>query len=316
MHCLVLGGNGFIGSHLVDHLLLAGHSVRVLDRNLRNLAGRDQRCEFVLGDIADGKKLDVALDSIEVVYYLAWTTIPQTSNADIVGDIQSNLVSSVGVLDRCVRAGVTKVVFASTGGAIYGIPLRVPIAEDHPTLPLSSYGITKLAVEKYARMYHHLHGLEVVVLRVSNAYGPRQDPSRGLGAATTFLSRAARGEEITVWGDGSIVRDYIHVEDVAEAYLCAGEQSCPSLIYNVGAGVGTSLNELLDIIRSVTGLPLRVRYTASRQFDVPAVILDSSLIETELKWATQIELVEGVRRTWDWIRHTAASPLESANLFP
>ena len=246
-------------------------------------------------------RLDRALRGVEVVFHLAGTTDPKTSNDDPAYDVESNVLSTLRLLDACLAAGVRKVVFNSSGGTVYGVPGMLPVREDHPTDPICSYGITKLTIEKYLDLYRRLHGLDYVALRVSNAYGEGQNPDRGQGAVAAFTARVARRQPIEVWGDGSVTRDYVHVEDVARALVMAAERTPQDRLLNVGSGVGTTLNELIDLIREVTGRDAEVRYTSGRAFDVPALVLDTHRIQEQIGWHPQVMLDEGLRRTWQWV---------------
>lgn len=225
MKALVLGGNGFIGSHLVDRLLLAGHGVRIFDRNeelyRRPLAG----VEYCYADFGNRTLLAEALDGIDIVFHLISTTVPKTSNDDPAFDVMSNVVETIALLEKCVARGIKKVVFLSSGGTVYGAPAALPVSEDSPTNPECSYGITKLTIEKYLALFNHLYGLDYVVVRPSNPYGPRQNLLGIQGAISVFLGRVAARKPIEVWGDGQIVRDYVYVEDLVEGIYRAASRA-------------------------------------------------------------------------------------------
>jgi UDP-glucose 4-epimerase len=303
MNTLVLGGNGFIGSHLVDRLLREGHRVRVFDkyeeRFRRPLAGVDYR----LGDFGNRGLLAEALDGVDVVYHLISTTLPKTSNDDPVFDVQSNVIEALFLMEQCVEKKVKKVVFISTGGAIYGRPAALPVPEDGATEPECSYGITKLTIEKYLALFHHLHGLDYTVVRPSNPYGERQDPNGIQGAVTVFLGKVAKGEPIEIWGDGEVVRDYIFIDDLIEGIYRASTVRAASHIFNLGSGVGRSLNDIVAAIRSVTGREARTEYKAKRAFDIPAIWLDISRAKKELSWAPVTSLENGIKKTWEFIQN-------------
>jgi UDP-glucose 4-epimerase len=301
---LVIGGAGFIGSHLVDRLVAAGNPVRVLDRvpiDLRPRRHGAASVENVAGDFMDLSAIDAAVREIDVAYHLVSTTIPATSNVDPVFDVQSNLIGTLSFFKSAQAAGVRKIVFVSSGGTIYGNARAQPIRETDPTDPICSYGIAKLAIEKYLALFEFLHGLRFVALRVSNAFGERQRPgSQGVIAA--FIQKALKGMPLEIWGDGSVVRDYVHVHDVVDALVRGAAYEGPRRVFNVGSGVGRSVNEVVEALRIVAGRPIECIHRASRPVDVPKSVLDVSLIKQELGWSPRIDFSTGLARTWDWFQ--------------
>lgn len=305
--CLVLGARGFIGSHLTDALLAAGAHVRAFDRpGIQAVKGlqEDNRpgLSSLEGDLVSTKDIDMALTGVDVCYHLVSTTLPKTSNLDPAYDIETNLLGTLRLLDAAVRHKVKRVVFTSSGGTVYGNPSHTPIAESHPTEPTCSYGIMKLAIEKYLALYQQLHGLQHTVLRLANPYGERQRIEASQGAVAVFLGRALRGEAIEIWGDGSVVRDYLHISDVVRALIAAATSGSANQVFNIGSGQGSSLNTLLSAIREVTGKDLNVSYQPGRGFDVPVNVLDVTRAEKELGWAPQTNLQTGIAQTWQWIQ--------------
>ncbi len=300
MKCVILGGAGFIGSHLAPVLLAAGHVVRVFDRPDRD---RTQAfpwrndVEWCEGDFVNPVDTERALAGQDIVYHLVSTTLPRTSNENPVYDVESNLAGSLSLLQLAVRNQVRKVIFVSSGGTVYGIPRQIPIPETHATDPLCSYGICKLAIEKYLHLFHALHGLAYCVLRLSNPFGERQRIASAQGAVTTFLHKALTGEMIEIWGDGSVVRDYIYVDDVVLALMAAIDPRTDGHVINVGSGMGQSLNDILAAIETLTSVPVRRRYTMGRPFDVPVNILDISRAQSVLGWRPGISFAEGLART-------------------
>ena len=302
MNNLVLGGNGFIGTHLVDGLLEKGYFVRIYDRSPNRFRAIPQDAEYVEGELGNHGLIREVLDDIEVVFHCVSTTLPKTSNDDPLYDVRSNLIDTIQLLEACVEAGVRKVIFASSGGTVYGLPQTIPITEDHPTNPITSYGIVKLAVEKYLGLFHHLHGLDYAALRISNPYGPYQNPGGQQGALVVFLHRLYTGQSITIWGDGRVVRDYLYVADLVDALVLAAEVETRQKVLNVGSGQGASLNELVALIAEVTGERPEVTYRSGRALDVPANVLDVTRAVNELGWSRRSELADGIARTWEWIR--------------
>ena len=300
MRALVIGGSGFIGSHLVDKLLSRGQRVRVFDRATERFRATPKGVEFRQGDFGDTALMAEALADVEVVYHLLSTTVPSTSNLDPIGDITGNLVTTVRLLELMRRAEVRRIVYLSSGGTVYGIPQTDPIAENHPQRPISSYGIVKSAIEQYLMMEQQLYGLQPVILRASNPYGPRQGHDGVQGVIGTFLWRIANDEQIQVWGDGSVVRDFIHVRDLAELCAICGDSDFNG-IFNAGSGLGTSISQILDAVAEASHRIPRVTYTRRRSFDVPRVVLDTSAITERTGWQANTSLSEGIADTWRWI---------------
>lgn len=302
MNVLVLGGNGFIGSHLVDKLKLDGHSVSVFDRNPELFRKPRPGVRYYQGEFGNRGLLGEALEGVDVVFHLISTTLPKTSNDDPIFDVQSNVVETLSLMEKCLEIGVGKVVFVSSGGTIYGRPDKLPVDEKSATDPECSYGITKLMIEKYFALYHKLHGLEYAIVRPSNPYGERQNPSGIQGVISVFLDKAARGEAITIWGDGRIVRDYIYITDLVEGVCRAAFLPTQSRILNLGSGTGHALNDILVMTREVTGRSVAVSYQERREFDVPEIYLDICRAREELAWAPTTDLKEGMMRTWDFVK--------------
>jgi UDP-glucose 4-epimerase len=299
MKCVIFGGGGFIGSAIADHLLLNGYSVRIFERPrvepYRAFAD-SEKIEWCTGDFLSSHDLASAIDGVDVVLHLISTTLPKSSNDDPIYDVQSNLLGSLQLLNAMVNQKVSKIIFISSGGTVYGIPKYLPIDENHPTNPLVSYGITKLGIEKYLYLYERMHGIKSVILRVTNPYGERQRIESGQGAIAVFLHNAHIGKPIEIWGDGNVIRDYIHVNDVAGAFVKAVEYKGPKSIFNISSGVGTSLNDLLTIIEDVLGHPVLRHYLPVRSFDVPVSVLSNELALLEFGWRPSIGIKEGIKR--------------------
>lgn len=302
MKACVIGGNGFIGSHVVDRLLEDNWSVTVLDRYEERYRAPLSQVQYTIGDLGNRGVLQEILPHTDVVFHLASTTIPQSSNDAPVFDIQTNLVDTIGLLDACVHHQVKKIVFFSSGGTVYGIPKTTLVSEDHPTDPISSYGIVKLTIEKYLYLYRHLFGLSYTILRPSNPFGERQNPTGAQGVISVFLGRVVRNLPIVVLGDGKIVRDYLDVDDLANAAIKAAVKVTENSIFNIGSGVGLSLNELIESIRSVTNKAIQVNYQPARPSDVPAIVLDPRRANEELGWTPNTSFQESVEKTWKWVR--------------
>jgi UDP-glucose 4-epimerase len=305
MKILIFGGGGFIGSTIADRLLADGHALRIFERPrvppYRSFKPGES-VEWIGGDLSSTHDVGDALAGIDAVMHLVSTTLPKGSNDDPVYDVQSNVVATLQMLEAMVRAKVSRIVFISSGGTVYGTPGYLPIDEAHPTEPLVSYGITKLMIEKYLRIYQHLHGIRPVILRVANPYGERQRIETSQGAIGVFVHRALAGEPIEIWGDGSVTRDYIHVQDVADAFALALYYEGADTCFNVSSGVGVSLNEIVEMLGDVLGRRIAVNYKPGRPFDVKLNVLSNALARRELVWAPRVALRAGLERTVDWMR--------------
>lgn len=305
MKALVLGGNGFIGSHLVETLMRRGDQVRVFGRCHGFRWFDNENVEYIDGQFDDPLQLADVLIGVDVVYHLISTSVPSTSNLDPVGDIQGNLIGTVNLLQKMVAAGVKRIVYLSSGGTVYGNPEQIPVPEEHRLQPICSYGVVKVAIENYLGMFHHLHGLEPIVLRPSNPYGPRQMQTGLQGVIHTFLQRVLDGEPIEVWGDGNIVRDYIYVSDLADLIARAGSSRAIG-VFNAGSGKGYSINELLNMIGGIVEELPEVRYMVRRAFDVQRVVLDVSKARSTFQWIPVVDLADGISRYWQWLYKNAS----------
>jgi UDP-glucose 4-epimerase len=303
MKVLVIGGCGFIGSHIVDALLSQGYRVRVFDRLAERFRAPLDDVEYQFGNFGDRMALIEALSGVDAVMHLVSTTFPGTADLDPRTDVLDNLGGTLSLLDAMVGLGLSRIVFLSSGGTVYGPPDRVPIPEDHPLRPINSYGIVKCAIEHYLDMYRRTRGLSPVAIRASNPYGPRQGHAGVQGVISTFLNRTIAGEPIEIWGDGSVVRDYLHVSDLAKLCVLA-LTSDRTGAYNAGSGVGTSLNTIINTIGAVIGQPLDPIYKPGRAIDVQRSVLDVSRAAADFGWACKVPLRDGIADTYAWMRST------------
>lgn len=244
------------------------------------------------------------IQEVSTVYHLAWSTLPQTSNDNPACDALDNILGTLGLLEAAKRKSDLRVVFASSGGTVYGILATVPVKEQNDTRPRCAYGVSKLAVEKYLTLYHDIWGLDCVALRISNAYGPGQKAERNFGAIATFTARVTKGEPITVFGDGSTVRDYLYIDDLVLALIAAGTHRRGPTVINIGSGIGSSINDIIRVLGRVCAKKVEVNYTAGRDLDVPVSVLDVSLAEAALKWKPRTSLEVGIECTVAALRCT------------
>ncbi|MFX1264152.1 MAG: NAD-dependent epimerase/dehydratase family protein, partial [Promethearchaeota archaeon] len=302
--CLILGGNGFLGSHLAEGLVKRGYDVRVFDSfqtDMANLETIKGKIEIMSGDFLDHADLLRALKGMDYVFHYISTTVPSTAVKDPIYDVQTNVIGTVRLLQLAVASKVKRVIFPSSGGTIYGEPNSVPVRETHALNPMDPYGISKLAIEKYLSYYNRAHGLDYLILRYSNPYGERQNPHGQQGVIPVFLNRIKMGERPVIYGDGSVERDYVYVGDATEATIAALERKTAHKIFNVGSGAGTSLNQLVKIMSGVAGKKIEPIYTEDTAVRVQKIILDVSRIRDEVGWKPRTGLQEGMEKTWRWI---------------
>ena len=227
---LVVGGNGFIGAHLVQKLVATGWDVTILHKYEQpRYSKMPTAVRFLRGDLTQESLLAEAVAQQDVVFHLLWTTtaIHEVANRDPAADVQANLVLTIHLIEACRAARVGRLVFTSSGGTVYGRTQTAPIPEDHQTNPITAYGVSKLAVEKYLQMFHHLYGLDFAIFRPSVPYGPYQNPLARQGAVAVFLYRVAKGLPLTIWGDGSVTRDYFYISDQTPGAILLDNMKIP-----------------------------------------------------------------------------------------
>jgi UDP-glucose 4-epimerase len=299
MKVVVTGASGFLGRALVRTLLKTGHSVTATSCN--QVPSTDH-------PLLTWKRLDLGqpdagwsglLAGADVVYHLAWSTIPSEANRAPANDARVNIAGSLGLIQAIQNDGCAcRVVFASSGGTVYGVLSRIPATEDHPLRPISAYGVSKLAVESYLAVIRET-GLSAISMRMGNLYGPGQSLQRVFGAVTHFAHRALAGEPVRIFGDGSVTRDYLYIDDAVDALMRAGAHTVQGS-FNIGTGIGHSLNQVTGTIVADLGRDLVIERLAPRPFDVPVSILDASRARETLGWEPRVTFEEGIRKT---LRH-------------
>ncbi len=302
MKVLLLGGAGFIGSHLSDALVTAGHEVTVVHQprtSLENLSKVLKSIKLIEGDFCNPDLVSKAVHGMDIIVHLIGPTLPRNSFINPTNDIKNNIFPSLSLFEFCARAVVKKIIFISSGGTIYGLPQHVPINEDHPLNPITPYGISKLTIEKYLGLYYHHYGLDYTVLRLANPFGERQSPDRGQGVIATWIQNVLQNKPIEIWGDGSIIRDYIYVQDVVKAIELSMFKHIDTKVFNVGSGIGTSLLELHRLLEAQVGRSIPIDFKNSKSADVPINFLDNSRISHLMGWFPEVIIEEGIKKTWD-----------------
>jgi UDP-glucose 4-epimerase len=298
---VVIGGAGFIGRELCLRLAQQGRTVVILGRSTVPDPRLTATCRYVCGDFGNLGDLRSVLTPGCDVIQLAYATVPRTSFGDPVFDLQANLPASVALLQEAARCGVRRLLLVSSGGTVYGDPLRLPIPEDHPTRPISPYGITKLTIESYGLMFHRTAELPVLIVRPANAYGEAQRTGVGQGFIAAAIEAVRAGRPVEVYGPQGTVRDYIHVDDVASGLQAALDHGEVGAVYNLGTGQGASNLELLEALEPLAaaeGLAVRCSHLPERRFDVRANVLDASRLSAVSGWRPQVDLADGLGRCW------------------
>jgi UDP-glucose 4-epimerase len=293
---VVAGGTGFIGSHVVQALLADGWLVTIISRGSvpinRERYTTDQ-LNCVTADLSNTDLLLAEASNAELYIHLVHSTVPGDSMLNLSREIEDTVVPTVRLLSELSSTSIKRFVYVSSGGTVYGHTAAVPITEDHPTNPVSAYGVAKLALEKYVALCGQMQRFTTAIVRPSNVYGLGQKLDRMQGAVGIFMNRLLLDQPIQIWGDGSPVRDYLHVADLACAIaLIAGD--CTTGVWNVGTGVGTNLCELIWLLEAVTGQRARVVFGAARDYDVRMNVLDASRLRASLLWEPQVSLAQGV----------------------
>ncbi len=316
MRTLVTGAAGFIGSTLVDRLLVEGHDVVGIDNlssgvaaNLERARGdnrRPGRFTFLKIDIQAPELTDIVVGTNpDVVFHLAAQVDLRASVTDPQFDARCNVLGTINVLEATRRAGVRRLVYAASGGSRYGAPSRLPVDENAGLDPLSPYAAAKVAGEMYIRAYAGMYGIAPICLGLANVYGPRQNPHGEAGVIAIFGSRMISGRPVTVFGDGTAARDYVYVDDVVDAFMRAGRAPLTTAgMYNIGTGRQTTVTEVHRLMAAVLDGASAPCYAAARTGELQAIALDATRAERDLGWKPGVDLVEGVRRTTQWLRAT------------
>jgi len=303
MKILVTGGAGFIGSNVVDAYVELGHEVLVADDlSMGKTTNVNARAALHQLDVASPELVELVLrERPDVINHHAAQTSVRTSVENPLDDARRNILASLNVLEACRQAGVGKLIYISSGGAIYGEPVALPATEDNPIRADSPYGISKHTPEHYLDVYHRLYGQEYTVLRYGNVYGPRQDPFGEAGVIAIFTQRMLDGEQPIIYGSGEQERDFVFVGDVVAANVAALERGAGQA-FNIGMGVATTINQLYTLIASATGYPNPVAYAEGKPGETFRIYLDISRARETLGWSPQVSLEDGLGRTVESLR--------------
>lgn len=303
MRILILGAAGFIGTNLAIELAKnLENEITLVDKCMDYFSYIKslhlQNIKIRTLDFSLDADFDELLKGQEVVYHLVSTTVPSTSNQHVPQELLSNVVFSSNLFESCVRCNIKKLIFISSGGTVYGKKINCPLKEEIVTNPITSYGVQKITIEKLLYLYNYMYNLDYRIVRLANPYGPHQRPNGKLGAVTTFTYKALKQEEIIVYGDGSVIRDFIYIDDAIRAILKIAESDNNRYkIFNVGCGYGTSIKNVLSTISDSLGIELNISYKGSRKVDVPINYLDISRYEECFGKLSTIPLCEGIKMT-------------------
>jgi len=300
---MILGGAGFLGGNLARKLVERGENTRIFTRSsssIRNIEDILDRIDIVYGDFMDDVALRKAMQGIDTVFHLISTTFPSMTIESSVYDVFSNLIPTIRLVEICLANGVKKIVYASSGGTIYGEPQTIPIPESHPLVPKSAYGQSKLTIENYLNFYARCMDIDVNVLRISNPFGPGQKLLGIQGIIAVAMGCAYYDREIKIYGNGDAIRDYIYIDDVIDALLLAAQKSGSSLV-NISSGVGHSVMEIVTEIEYISGKDIKKKYIPERPGDVKTNILSNKLANQLYGWQPKVLFKEGLLKTWNHI---------------
>ncbi len=301
MKVLLTGGAGFIGSWVAEALIAAGNKVFIVDDlSTGNIENIPKYADFLKVDIKDRDRLEGIFKDFkpDLVNHHAAQMNVRNSIEDPIFDAQVNILGTINLLELSIKYGLSKFIFASTGGAIYGDTDIIPCAEDTPPAPISPYGISKYAVEQYLGYYKVVHGLSHVILRYSNVYGPRQNPHGEAGVVAIFCNRIKSGNPCEVFGDGNQTRDYVFVDDVARANVLS--LGVKDAVLNIGTAIETSVNDIVSKLKRVTERDVQVVYSPRRSGEVDRIALEIRQAEEILAWSPRVDFEDGLSQTWEW----------------
>lgn len=306
INILILGADGFLGSNLAESLSKEGkYQIRAFDLfpdgTSRNLDHLKNKVEIFPGNFLNKNDLKKAVKDMDYVFHFISLTTPGSSMGDPLIDIDTNIRGTIRLLDECCKAKVKKFVFPSSGGAIYGNQDKNYLRENDLINPISPYAISKLTIEKYLEYYRIHKGLDYLIIRLSNPYGPKQNIIGNQGLIPIFLNLVKEGKPITIFGDGNNIRDYIYVDDAIKNIIKIAFKQTRHRIYNIGSGKGATINQVVKLIKKVTGKRVKINKLSARDSDIRRVALSTKRIRKEINYALDTTLEEGIRKTWEWV---------------
>jgi UDP-glucose 4-epimerase len=304
-NCILVGGSGFLGLNVAVGLISAGYKVTIVDKRSfcpEYFPEVTKKIDFIRMDYHGSEALKNALRGKDVLFHFASLSLPGTSMDSMDNDIRDDVLGSIKLFKLAHRAGVKKIVFPSSGGTVYGDSDQLPINEKKSTNPISSYGVIKLTIENYLFLFNKIYGMEYLIYRLSNPYGPGQNPNGEQGLITKSIYNMLTGLPITVFGNGKNLRDYMFIEDAVAAFVAGMKQDLKNDIYNVGSGKGYTINEVIKIASEVAGIKPEVKYLKKRQIDVTANILDTTKFRSETGWRAKVSLEKGIKNTYEWVK--------------
>lgn len=307
---LLIGGSGFLGQHLMRACLLSKMEVRVADAVVAEVSRRENKVEYMQGDYRDPAFLHEIVDGSDVVFHLVHDSMYLNAECNMAVEFDRNIRPAIQLMEKCCELKTAKLIFLSSGGTVYGNhSVCAPISEDSRTHPISLYGTSKLMMEQIGFLYHFQKNLPFIVARPTNAYGPGQQPFRGQGFISTAFASVLAGRSVNVFGDGSVVRDYVHARDIADALVALINRSQPGEAYNIGTSIGTSLktliNQYLIPIVSADGFEFRCEYMAARGMDVAYNVVSNEKLFRETGFVPSIGMDQGLRETWAWLKQNS-----------
>ena len=303
--CIIVGGSGFIGTNLAMRLSLSGYKVTIVDKYKSPFANRlrlPRNVSFRNINYLDYKKLKPIFKKKDILFHFACSTLPANHFNIIERDLKDNALGSIKLFKLAAESGIKKIIFPSSGGTVYGVSDKFPAREDYNTNPICFHGIMKLMLEKYLVLFERNFGMDYLVFRISNPYGPWQNFTRDQGLIVNILAKMLKGLPINIYGNGRIIRDYIYIDDVSDALLLGIKDNLRNDVYNIATGHGHTINEIIDIASAVTNIKPDIIRKEQRINDLNVNVLDINKIRLAVGWKPRVLIEEGIKITYQWIK--------------